>query len=185
MTSKYNKFPSTKIKGHETEAVVGYEAIIKTWKQEITAPKYVLVCDTYPGVYDEEILPELEKLEPSLLINMIDIFKEEKTITEQMKYHLTDDRVFGKMYYGEVIDFIDLEKLEAARKQVEAAQGTVIVYGFAAHLVNPGDRLVYFDMARWEIQMRYPLNLSHRRRDAGYGGQFHLYHPHFQYPPVL
>lgn len=155
MTSKYNKFPSTKIKGHETEAVVGYEAIIKTWKQEITAPKYVLVCDTYPGVYDEEILPELEKLEPSLLINMIDIFKEEKTITEQMKYHLTDDRVFGKMYYGEVIDFIDLEKLEAARKQVEAAQGTVIVYGFAAHLVNPGDRLVYFDMARWEIQMRY------------------------------
>ncbi len=155
MTSKYNKFPSTKIKGHETEAVVGYEAIIKTLKQEITAPKYVLVCDTYPGVYDEEILPELEKLEPSLLINMIDIFKEEKTITEQMKYHLTDDRVFGKMYYGEVIDFIDLEKLEAARKQVEAAQGTVIVYGFAAHLVNPGDRLVYFDMARWEIQMRY------------------------------
>lgn len=155
MTSKYNKFPSTKIKGHETEAVVGYEAIIKTLKQEIIAPKYVLVCDTYPGVYDEEILPELEKLEPSLLINMIDIFKEEKTITEQMKYHLTDDRVFGKMYYGEVIDFIDLEKLEAARKQVEAAQGTVIVYGFAAHLVNPGDRLVYFDMARWEIQMRY------------------------------
>lgn len=155
MTSKYNKFPSTKIKGHETEAVVGYEAIIKTWKQEITAPKYVLVCDTYPGVYDEEILPELEKLEPSLLINMIDIFKEEKTITEQMKYHLTDDRVFGKMYYGEVIDFIDLEKLEAARKQVEAAQGTVIVYGFGAHLVSPGDRLVYFDMARWEIQMRY------------------------------
>lgn len=155
MTSKYNKFPSTKIKGHETEAVVGYEAIIKTLKQEITAPKYVLVCDTYPGVYDEEILPELEKLEPTLLINMIDIFKEEKTITEQMKYHLTDDRVFGKMYYGEVIDFIDLEKLEAARKQVEAAQGTVIVYGFGAHLVNPGDRLVYFDMARWEIQMRY------------------------------
>lgn len=155
MTSKYNKYPSTKIKGHETEAVVGYEAIIKTLKQEIQDQKYVLVCDTYPGVYDEEILPELEKLEPTLLINMIDIFKDEKTITEQMKYHLTDDRVFGKMYYGEVIDFIDLEKLEAARKQVEAAQGTVIVYGFGAHLVHHGDRLVYFDMARWEIQMRY------------------------------
>ena len=73
----------------------------------------------YPGVRDEEILTELKKLEPSVLINMIDVFKEEKTITEQLKYILTDDRVFGKMYYGEVSDFIDMEKLEAAKQQVE------------------------------------------------------------------
>lgn len=46
------------------------------------------------------------KLHPALVINMIDLFKEEKTISEQLKYHITDDRVFGKMYYGDVIDFI-------------------------------------------------------------------------------
>lgn len=155
MTSNYNKFPSTKIKGHEKEAIVGYDAIIEKLKAEISGSKFVLICDTYPGVYDEEIIPQLNKLNPAVMINMIDIFKEEKTITEQMKYHLTDDRVFGKMYYGEVIDFIDLDKLEAARKQVEAAQGLIIVYGFGARLVHPGDRVVYFDMARWEIQMRY------------------------------
>ena len=70
---------------------------------------------------------------------MIDVFKEEKTITEQLKYILTDDRVFGKMYYGEVSDFIDMEKLEAAKQQVEKADGLVIVYGFGASLVHPGD----------------------------------------------
>ena len=114
----------------------------------------------YPGVRDEEILTELKKLEPSELINMIDVFKEEKTITEQLKYILTDDRVFGKRYYGEVSDFIDMEKLEAAKQQVEKADGLVIVYGFGASLVHPGDKLVYFDMARWEIQMRYRAGMG-------------------------
>ena len=132
MKSNYNKFPSTKIKGHEHAAVVGYNNILDTLKKEIPSGKYVITCDVYPGVRDEEILTELKKLEPSVLINMIDVFKEEKTITEQLKYILTDDRVFGKMYYGEVSDFIDMEKLEAAKQQVEKADGLVIVYGFGA-----------------------------------------------------
>ena len=157
MKSNYNKFPSTKIKGHEHAAVVGYNNILDTLKKEIPSGKYVITCDVYPGVRDEEILTELKKLEPSVLINMIDVFKEEKTITEQLKYILTDDRVFGKMYYGEVSD---MEKLEAAKQQVEKADGLVIVYGFGASLVHPGDKLVYFDMARWEIQMRYRAGMG-------------------------
>lgn len=136
MKSNYNKFPSTKIKGHEHAAVVGYNNILDTLKKEIPSGKYVITCDVYPGVRDEEILTELKKLEPSELINMIDVFKEEKTITEQLKYILTDDRVFGKMYYGEVSDFIDMEKLEAAKQQVEKADGLVIVYGFGASQIG-------------------------------------------------
>ena len=91
---------------------------------------------------------------------MIDLFKEEKTISEQLKYHITDDRVFGKMYYGDVIDFIDLTKLEEAKQQVMACDGLVLLYGFGAALVHPGDTLVYFDMARWEIQMRYRAGMG-------------------------
>ena len=45
------------------------------------------------------------------------IFKDEKTLNEQLQYHITDDRIFGRMYYGNVIDFIDLERLEAAKKK--------------------------------------------------------------------
>lgn len=160
MKSNYNKFPSTKIKGHEHAAVVGYSNILDTLKKEIPSGKFVVTCDVYPGVRDEEILPELKKLQPALLINMIDVFKEEKTITEQLKYSITDDRVFGKMYFGEVSDFLDMDKLEAAKEQVENADGLVIVYGFGASLVHHGDKLVYFDMARWEIQMRYRAGMG-------------------------
>lgn len=160
MSSNYNKFPSTKIKGHEKAAVVGYDNILHTLKKEISSGKFVLVCDTYPGVYDDEIIPQLEKLQPALFINMLDVFKEEKTITEQLKYQLTDDRVFGKMYFGEVSDFLDTEKLEEAKAKVDAADGLVIIYGFGAHLVNSGDKLVYFDMARWEIQLRYRAGMG-------------------------
>ena len=35
MKSNYNKFPSTKIKGHEHAAVVGYNNILDTLKKEI------------------------------------------------------------------------------------------------------------------------------------------------------
>ena len=77
MQSNYNKFPTTKIKGHEQAAVVGYSNILDTLKKEIPSGKYIVTCDVYPGVRDEEILPELEKLQPSLLINMLDVFKED------------------------------------------------------------------------------------------------------------
>lgn len=49
MKSNYNKFPSTKIKGHEHAAVVGYNNILDTLKKEIPSGKYVITCDVYPG----------------------------------------------------------------------------------------------------------------------------------------
>lgn len=160
MKSNYNKFPSTRIQGYDDAAWSGYGDILNTLSKRIGNGHHVLVADVYPGVFDDEVLGELKKLNPTLIINMMDIFKEEKTISEQLKYHLTDDRVFGKMYYGEVIDFIDLEKLEEAKQQVAASDGLVLVYGFGAALVHPGDTLVYFDMARWEIQLRYRAGMG-------------------------
>lgn len=160
MKSNYNKFPSTKIKGHDEELWCGYEAILKKLQEDINKDDFVLVCDTYPGVSDDIIIPELKKLNPSLFIDMKGIFKEEQTINEQLKYALTDDRVFGKMYFGEISDFIDEEKLKEAQEASAQAKGLTIVYGFGASLVHPGDKLVYFDMARWEIQMRYRAGMG-------------------------
>ena len=63
---------------------------------------------------------------------MHDIFKDGKTMTEQMKYNLTDDRVFGKMYYGNLVDFIDEDKLEEAQNKIKEQKESVIVYGVGA-----------------------------------------------------
>lgn len=121
--------------------------------------KKVLVMEAYPGVSDDLVLEQIKKLEPTLVIDMRKIFKDEKTLNEQLQYHITDDRIFGRMYYGNVIDFIDLERLDAAKKEVEEAQGLVVVYGFGASLVAEHDVLVYLDMARWEITLRYRKGL--------------------------
>lgn len=152
--SQYNQYPKTKIKGYENKCIVGYDKIIQELSKNIHS-HMVLVVDTYPGVDDEEVIPMLKQLQPTLFVNMKDIFKSEKTINEQLKYHLTDDRVFGKMYYGDVIDFIDKDLLYRIKEDIKNSVGLTIVYGFGASLVTKGDLLVYLDLARWEIQLRY------------------------------
>ena len=126
-----------------------------------------MVVDCYPGVNDEEVLEALSQLGADRLVQTAEIFKEEKAIREQLKYQLTDDRVFGKMYAGEILDFMDLEKLSKARAEVAEAKGFTVVYGFGASLVARGDLLVYLDMARWEIQLRYRKGMGNYRADNG------------------
>ena len=150
--SNYDKYPKTKVAG---TCIRGYLGIHNHLQEEIKKGKFVLVAETYPGVNDEEVIPELKKLNPDLFINMQELFKDEKTIVNQLKYNITEDRVFGKMYFGDIIDFIDEEKLSQAKQQVQENDGFALVYGFGAALVAEADCLVYLDMARWEIQQRY------------------------------
>lgn len=155
--SKYDKFPKTKIKNHM--AIRGYDAIYEELSSKIKE-NCTLVFDYYPGVDEEEVMQLIHRFDASCLIASYDLFKEEAVITEQMKYHLTDDRVFGKMYYGDFIDFIDKDKFKEAQEKVQKADGLTIVYGVGASLVTTGDILVYFDMARWEIQLRYRKGMT-------------------------
>ena len=148
----YNKHPSIHVQGR---CIQGYAGILSELKQQITTEDFSLVVDTYPGVYDAEVIPQLKKLGASVFVDMKTLYKKEAAITEQLYYNITDDRVFGKMYFGDILDFIDLAKLEAARKQVQETKGLIIIYGFGARLVAEGDMLVYLDLARWEIQQRY------------------------------
>lgn len=160
--SKYEKYPKTVIKGHH--AVCGYEAIKNALLEKMN-PNSVVVFDYYPGVNEEEVMQLITSLNPAQVIATKDIFKEGKSITEQMRYHLTDDRVFGKMYYGDFIDFIDEEKLAEAKELVNNATGITVIYGVAASLVSEGDINVYFDMARWEIQLRYRKGMPNYKAD--------------------
>ena len=72
-----------------------------------------------------------------------------------MKNILTDDRVFGRMYYGELVDFIDPVKADYFRAKIASCGGKVAVYGFGASLLCDSGLCVYADMSRWEIQLRY------------------------------
>ena len=160
--SEYDRFPKTKIKNHK--AFCGYEEIYHELKSKMNNNS-VVVFDYYPGVDEKEVYELIKRFNFSLEINMHDIFKDGKTMTEQMKYNLTDDRVFGKMYYGNLVDFIDEEKLEEAQNKIKEQKESVIVYGVGAGLVSHGDVYVYFDMARWQIQLRYRKGMANYNVD--------------------
>ena len=154
--SEYDKCPETSVEGFDTEAFSGWRDIVRQLNKKV---ENALVVDCYPGVFDEELFPHLrECADFDLIIRMDDIFYDGDRITEMMKPFLTDDRVRGIYYYGKVTDFIDREKLKEAVKQVNEAlrkNKKVLVYGFGAYLVCQKGLLVYADMTRWEIQLRY------------------------------
>ena len=163
--SKYDRFPKTKIKGYDNFAYEGWDRILKEINKEFDNKK-ILVVDCYPGTNEKELKVNLiDKLSPNTVISMEDIFFDKDKLNELMEKNLTDDRVRGVMYYGTINDFISDEKLQQAKKKIENTQGKVVVYGFGASLVTKGDILVYSDMARWEIQLRYRNGMPNYKQD--------------------
>lgn len=154
MKSLYDPYPKTRIKGYDDAVIHGWDAIVEDLDQNGGS---TLVFDAYPGVFDEEVKKELKRIPHDVWIDALDMFKDGETIKGQIKYNITDDRIFGRMYYGEIDNFIVPEKLEELRDaaQEAAVQGKrVLVYGYGAGLIASGT-LVYLDMARWEITLRY------------------------------
>ena len=141
--SSYQKYPSTYVKTHDGELLAGYDAITGRIRQEYEAfessgkKDYLIAIDTYPGVCDEEVLEALKGLPCSSLFDMQTVFREEEELAEQLKYHLTDDRVFGRMFFGELEDLMDPGRLAKMREDVKTAEGLSIVYGFGAFLAAP------------------------------------------------
>lgn len=152
-TSNYNKYPETVVSGYEQEAFTGYPDIMSTIKQ---GNAKCIVVDCYPGVDDKEVLTAFkEALQPELILCSEDIFYDSHILNQMMENHLTKDRIRGVMYYGDITDFIDKEKWKEYQNKIKEYTGSILVYGFGASLITEGDLLVYADMARWEIQLRY------------------------------
>lgn len=158
MISNYEKHPFTTVKGWEDTAICGYQDIMQTLKkhyEQSGKTDYCMVFDTYPGVDDKEVLQAITYLNPDCIIDMRQVFQSEEVLAEQLKYHLTDDRVFGKMYFGQLEDLMNLQMLEQIKNQIKQQKGLTVIYGFGAYLVAKADILIYLDLARWEIQLRY------------------------------
>ena len=157
--SQYDKFPKTSISNHQ--AVRGYQGICEKINQ-LLETKNVIAFEFYPGVNKEEVVENLIKnLKVDQVIDVEELALPIEEINQKISRNLTDDRVFGLMSHFKIEEFYDLEKVNALNKSLNKNQ-KVIVYGFGASLVNH-DSLVYFDMARWEIQLRYRKGMPNWR----------------------
>lgn len=159
----YNKFPTVIIKGFDDEIYSGYDAICQ---KIVEKPKHqIIVVDCYIGVKDEEVLQALiEKINPRNVILSEEVFYDGEKLNELLAAHITKDRVRGVMYYGKLRDLVDAQRLEIAQKKVERTEERTLVYGVGASLITKGDVLIYADLARWEIQLRYRKGMPNFRQ---------------------
>lgn len=149
----YDKYPVKKIDGYL--AAEGYPAIAELLKQKLKKGKrQIIVLETYTQVSQEEIRNGLNEL------NLTCFAAEECMVSDReyqdyIRQYVTDDRVFGIMNTLNIKDFYIEEKLKGMREAIAGTDGWILVYGVGASLVTEGDLLIYADLARWEIQLRF------------------------------
>lgn len=152
--SNYDKFPSTKFEGN---LVQGWEQIRTLLGEKANADmNKILAVDCYTGVHEEELEREFRLLHPALLINTRNCMKAESEVAAMTAPFMTEDTLFGYVTHLKLSDYFKDEEVEEVRQKIAETEGLVIVLGSGAAMVAPERAtIVYVDMARWEIQMRF------------------------------
>ena len=161
--SNYDKYPETVIRTASVSAYENRDEIAEVFARMRRQENHVLAVECYPGT-DEEVRDFIKEwYQPDCWFDSEEIFHDGETLTEMMKPFLTDDRVRGVMYYGKMEDFIDAGRLEKMRRDTDRP-GRICIFGVGAGLVRKADTLVYCDLARWEIQLRYRAGMPNFRQ---------------------
>lgn len=158
LKSNYDKFPRIPVAGYEDACILGWDAICARLAEGL-AQEYVLAVECYQGVRESEIADALRSHFGDAGIFLTKAaMKDEDKLYDVLKQDITDDEIFGYMTRHTMEVFFDESKVAGLRKEI-ARGGKRIVFGVGASYVCPdSDRLVYLDMARWEIQLRFRRN---------------------------
>ena len=113
--SGYVKRPAKRVDNSKGRVFRGREEILDRLSTELSGDSWSLVLETYPGVCEEEMRGLIEALKPDMIVSARQILKDADALEVLLQNTLTDDRVFGKMYYGELTDFIDPVKADYFR----------------------------------------------------------------------
>ena len=160
--SNFDKSPSLKIIGHQ--CIVGWKEIADTIKQrlsQLNKKKAIVVVECYHGVYANEVLENLSQwVQPALMVDASTALKNENEIDNLVLEYVTDDPVFGYMAPLNLINFFNDEIIQSLKNDIaKYDDGIILIAGTGASFIeeNP-DILIYADMPRWEIQLRFRNN---------------------------
>ena len=152
--STYEKFPTVEV---GLPMFSGYEAVAKELKAALSGKKKALLAvDGYPGTrFDEIVAGLMEEMFFSRVLDAHEANRSDEEIEAMLARNITEDRVFGVLSCHDLPEFFDEKKLAVLRRRAAEAEGLTLVYGVGAALAGEADVLVYADLARWEIQLRY------------------------------
>jgi mannose-6-phosphate isomerase class I len=162
LKSNFDKFPVVQIKAHSCAA--GWEAIIKELMEAVTGKgsnKIVIAIECYHGVDENAIRNELKNaILNAEMVPAASALKPVDKIEEMVYPYVTDDPVFGYIAPLNIEDFFDAGAILGLQQKIEAENKEItIVYGTGASLITANaDLLIYADMPRWEIQLRFRRN---------------------------
>lgn len=150
----YEKFPTVPV---PYSMLAGYGAIAGELARALAGKqRALLVVDGYPGTrFDEIVAGLMEELFFARVLDAHEANRSDEEIEAMLARNITDDRVFGVLSCHNLIEFFDEKKIAVLRRRAQEAEGITLLYGVGASLIAKGDVLVYADLARWEIQLRY------------------------------
>ena len=158
----YDKFPVVQVPHYEDSCTCGWDAIMAQLDGRLRSEScHLLVVECYQGVLDKEVLSALGKAFPGAALYLsADAMKPEAQLYDILKDDITDDEVFGYLTRRTIDVYFDPAKVEAMRAKIASDGHPLrIVYGVGASwIADSPSLLVYLDMARWEIQMRFRRN---------------------------
>ncbi len=155
--SNYELKPMTIIHGHDGVVISGYESICREIEKRAKGKKRcIVICDLYPGVSKERIAEGLSMLRPSLTIFSDNALYSYEKLDDIFRDYLSDDRVFAYMTSKNIEACFDKRIQYELKKQINNTEnGVILVIGIGASLISNSDILIYFDLNRWECQLRY------------------------------
>ena len=150
--STYNNFSKVHISSNPTDSFLTNSSV--QFKLSNLQGKVVCI-EVYPGV-DKNNLRDVLLNQPSFdtIIDIESYLIDEDSMSNLLSPYLTCDRVFGKMCPLEIEDLYQINKINALKSIISNSDKRVLIYGFGASLI-PYDTLIYVDISRWEIELRY------------------------------
>ncbi len=171
-TIAFNRTPCVTVKGYDHHCWVDWDSIGKQLSHDKKrfSDQTIISVEIYPGADEVDITQNLKhQLNPGHIIRTGESMKEAGAIRKMIQDDLTEDPVFGRLTQRELIDFFDPERLQEAKRTLqESSDELILILGTGAQFIHPGDILLYADMSRWEIQMRFRQNQAANLGDTNY-----------------
>lgn len=152
----YDIAPSVDITDNNVDIIVGNNKLAELIQSQIHQGNKIFVYDLYPGVDKEGLISLLSGIDHKLLIDTDRYKRSEEDLRGRFDKNITEDRVFGYMVSDRLENCFDQQKAADVKLILDENKGEVIfLIGVGASLFAKADVHYYFDITRWEIQLRF------------------------------
>lgn len=119
-----------------------------------------IAIETYPGVDKKIFIDEIQThYSEYKVIDTDNLFLSKQKIFTIIQDDLTEDQSFGRFSHKDFNEFFDFKKIKE-HPFLQSIDENVIVIGVGAADIIHYDTLIYADITRWEVQLRYKKGLN-------------------------